>query len=295
MSLLQKKIVAVYRSADYSPNLADADALILQSVANKLQCEGAIVALMAEDEFLSSSINCSLILSMSRSEAALKKMQMLSDNGILVINSAQSIKNCTRLNIHKISEGKGIYLPKYTLLETSATENIEQKNLIYPLWLKLPEAPAVSKDDICFVVTEEDLIEALNNFANRGVKNILAEEHLQGDLVKFYSVAGTKFIHTSYPTLSGYSKFGCEEHNDPIKNIPFSIDLLYEMSQKLALMTGLRIFGGDCIISPQGEPYLIDFNDWPSFSVCREEASLAIVEMIKNDLNKHERETTPTE
>lgn len=294
MSLLQEKIVAVYRSADYSPNLSGADALILQSVANKLQCEGAIVTLMSEDEFLSSAIDCSLLLSMSRSEAALKKMQMLSDNGILVINSAQSIKNCTRLNIHKISEGKDIYLPKYTLLETVATENIEQKKLTYPLWLKLPDAPAISKDDICFVTTEEELINALNNFANRCVKNILAEEHLQGDLIKFYSVAGTKFIHTSYPTLSGYSKFGCEKHNDVIKNIPFSIDRLYEMSQKLALMTGLRIFGGDCIISPQGEPFLIDFNDWPSFSICREEASLAIIEMIKNDLNKHERRTIPT-
>lgn len=294
MSLLQKKIVAVYRSADYSPNLSGADAMILQSVANKLRSEGAIVTLMAEDEFLSSSINCSMLLSMSRSEAALEKMQMLSDNGILVINSAKSIRNCTRLNIHKISEGKGISLPKYTLLNTSATENIKQKNLTYPLWLKLQDTPAVSRDDICFVTTEQKLIGALNNFANRGIKSILAEEHLQGDLIKFYSVAGTKFIHTSYPTLSGYSKFGCEEHNDPIKKIPFSIELLYEMSQKLALMTGLRIFGGDCIISPQGEHFLIDFNDWPSFSICREEASFAMVEMIKNDLNKHERKRTST-
>ena len=113
MSLLQKKIVAVYRSADYSPNLADADALILQSVANKLQCEGAIVALMAEDEFLSSSINCSLILSMSRSEAALKKMQMLSDNGILIINSAQSIKIAQGLTFIKYQKEK-VYIYQNT-------------------------------------------------------------------------------------------------------------------------------------------------------------------------------------
>ena len=40
------------------------------------------------------------------------------------------------------------------------------------------------------------------------------------------------------------------------------------------------IYGGDCIISSTGEIRIIDFNDWPSFACCREEAGVKIAECI---------------
>jgi hypothetical protein len=45
-------------------------------------------------------------------------------------------------------------------------------------------------------------------------------------------------------------------------------------------VAGLDIFGGDVIVSPEGELTLIDLNDWPSFAPCRERASYAIAEFI---------------
>ena len=43
---------------------------------------------------------------------------------------------------------------------------------------------------------------------------------------------------------------------------------------------GLTAYGGDCIIDSNGMIKIIDFNDWPSFSKCRENASKAIAATV---------------
>ena len=48
----------------------------------------------------------------------------------------------------------------------------------------------------------------------------------------------------------------------------------------LAAAVGLQIYGGDMIVTNDGSLYMIDFNDWPSFSRCREEAAEAIARLI---------------
>ena len=42
----------------------------------------------------------------------------------------------------------------------------------------------------------------------------------------------------------------------------------------------MTIYGGDCVISADGTLRIIDFNDWPSFARCREEAGGKIAECI---------------
>lgn len=39
------------------------------------------------------------------------------------------------------------------------------------------------------------------------------------------------------------------------------------------------VYGGDCIVRPDGTFCVIDFNDWPSFSRCRGEAAEAIARL----------------
>ena len=43
------------------------------------------------------------------------------------------------------------------------------------------------------------------------------------------------------------------------------------------------IYGGDCIVRCDGSYAIIDFNDWPSFSVCRQAAARAIAKLVLND------------
>ena len=47
-------------------------------------------------------------------------------------------------------------------------------------------------------------------------------------------------------------------------------------AERLAAVIGLDVYGGDCIVRSDGTFAIIDFNDWPSFSRCREEAAKAI-------------------
>ena len=48
------------------------------------------------------------------------------------------------------------------------------------------------------------------------------------------------------------------------------------MAQKL----NVPIYGGDVIIDKEGNFWFIDFNDFPSFSICRDKAAKAIAQRI---------------
>jgi len=48
-------------------------------------------------------------------------------------------------------------------------------------------------------------------------------------------------------------------------------------------MVKIDVYGGDAIIDAEGRISIIDFNDWPSFSRCREEAADAIAKYITDN------------
>ena len=68
--------------------------------------------------------------------------------------------------------------------------------------------------------------------------------------------------------------------NGIAKGIPFSVEELKIQSDKAAEALNVPIYGGDCVISADGTLRIIDFNDWPSFARCREEAGGKIAECI---------------
>ena len=99
-------------------------------------------------------------------------------------------------------------------------------------------------------------------------------------MVKFYGVHGTDFFYWFYPSPCSHSKFGLEKINGIAKGIPFSVEELKIQSDKAAEALNVPIYGGDCVISADGTLRIIDFNDWPSFARCREEAGGKIAECI---------------
>ena len=117
-------------------------------------------------------------------------------------------------------------------------------------------------------------------FAQRGIHSYTISAHVSGDLIKFYGVAGTGFFRYYYPTDDGESKFGDEQRNGAAHHYPFDATELQHSVDTLAEAVGLKVYGGDCIVDETGHFYVIDFNDWPSFSRCREEAATAIASLI---------------
>ena len=49
---------------------------------------------------------------------------------------------------------------------------------------------------------------------------------------------------------------------------------------QLARLTNIDVYGGDCIVDHEGRFFIIDFNDWPSFSACKEQAADSISQLV---------------
>jgi len=105
--------------------------------------------------------------------------------------------------------------------------------------------------------------------------------------VKFYGVAGTDFFYWFYPSNMHHSKFGLEVINGTAKGIPFDEAQLRLLCHKAAEVLNIHIYGGDCIVSEDGVMRIIDFNDWPSFAPCREEAAPNIARRIWDLMREH--------
>lgn len=61
-----------------------------------------------------------------------------------------------------------------------------------------------------------------------------------------------------------------------------------DICQKASEVLDVKIYGGDCIISPDGTIRIIDFNDWPSFAPCRQDAAPHIAKAILSTIKSHQ-------
>ena len=147
--------------------------------------------------------------------------------------------------------------------------------------LKRADATAQSKEDVCFVHDWSEVKKIKPTFMRRGITDVVAQAHVKGDVVKFYGVEGTGFFRYYYPSDDGQFKFAVERHNGPAHHYAFDVDRLQRIVDRLAHRIEIDVYGGDVIIDAHGQMYIIDFNDWPSFSRCRDAAAEALV----NDLS----------
>jgi hypothetical protein len=151
-------------------------------------------------------------------------------------------------------------------------------------WLKRGDAAAQTSDDVVYAADKEALATAVQTMRDRGVTDFVVSAHVVGDLVKFYGVGQRRFFRYYYPTDDGQSKFGDECRNGAACHYPFDEEALRYEAERLAEAVGVSIYGGDAIVRADGSFCLIDFNDWPSFSRCREEAAEEIVKLTVDNL-----------
>ena len=129
----------------------------------------------------------------------------------------------------------------------------------------------------------------LKEYFYRGIKRAVINRHLVGDLIKFYGIAGQPFFYWFYPFESGHSKYGLEAINGAARHIPFDENYLQEICRKAGEVLDVKIYGGDCIVDPDGSIRIIDFNDWPSFAPCRNEAAPWIAKAILSAIKSHRK------
>lgn len=259
------KIVAIARDKRFSPHSVEKDCAILQAVVEGLQQP---VVWTDEAQVQTEGLPpADLYLTMARGTAVLQQLAEAEKAGKRVVNAAESVAQCVRSVLHRALQAHAIPLPP--------TEG----NAGY--WLKRGDASAQEQGDVVFCRDKEALTMQQQLFVQRGVTDWVVEAHLPGDLLKFYGVAGG-FFRYFYPSDDGMSKFGNEQHNGLAHHYAFDAAQLQAMVEQVAALTGVEVYGGDVIVAPSGEFFLIDFNDWPSFSRCREAAAKAIVAWVKH-------------
>ena len=265
-----KNILLIKRAQKHSPNSVDRDTAILRAVADCLTAKGHSVSI-ANEENLPIEHHADIILSMGRNHATLQWLAEIEESGIPVFNSAKAMLGISRRKLLLTAQEIGVGVPPFAIFSGDKSSNRKSSNckLTFPVWWKRDDRSSQERGDVVLIHNQEEW----QSVMQRGITEYVVEQHSEGDLVKFYSVSGTSFFHWNYPV---FSKFGNEAVNGSAQGFHFDEQRLKQQVDLLAQAVGLTIVGGDAIIMADGSFRIIDFNDWPSFSSCREEAAKAI-------------------
>lgn len=282
------KLTGIKRQTKYSPNHIGNDGTIYNMTAQCLREMGYDVQDYTESEFVLSDIKDKYIFDMARDKSTIKWLKHLEDTGSVVINSAYGIENCTRGKMTSMLIENNIPHPESIIIDSNddPTELLTQMKA-NAYWIKRGDFHAIHREDVAFARSITEAKEILKEFAFRGIPNAVINEHLVGDLVKFYGVADTDFFYHFYPFDLSHSKFGLEEINGAANEYAFSVEALKEACDKAGEILNIQIYGGDCVVAKDGSFKIIDFNDWPSFAPCREQAAPKIAECIDKHIQRN--------
>ena len=265
------KILGIYREEIFSPGKVKEDREILDKSLKELKSLG-----FETDSIPPTSIpertDADLILNMAQSDEALSLLSSWEREGIRIINSPQSIRNCYRKNMVMILKENEISMPKtwvYTI-EMLENELFEVYSLgwegIY--WVKRGDFHAIKKQDVVKVKSFEEMENALIYFRENRIDEVVIQEHVDGNVIKFYGV-GRDYLRAF------------------LEGSPFELsEGMKEEIFKTKDLLGIEVYGGDLILTPKENFFIIDMNDWPSFSVCQEEAAKKIAGYVKSILEE---------
>lgn len=262
------------RAGAYSPNHIGNDATILNSVAEQLRKRGCEVRIYSEEQFCSGMVTEPVIINMCREKRSTDLLQALEDEGKLVINSGYGIENCIRERQARILLGSNIPYPQSIIVDTDEVVRQRLQKLgISQCWIKRGDFHAQHAEDVSYVRTPADAQDVLQEYFLRGFKRAVISRHLTGRLVKFYGVAGTPFFYWFCPYEPEHPKVRDEETRR-------TDEALKTICRQAARELNLIVYGGECIQAEDGSLSIIDFNDWPSFSACRNEAATNIAKAV---------------
>jgi glutathione synthase/RimK-type ligase-like ATP-grasp enzyme len=259
-------IYGIYREKALSPGKVEADAAILEAVLSGLRAVGCEVATLAAEDLPALPPPAHGFVHLAQGPAALTRLLAWEAHGARLINPPQAVRRCWRRFLPEILAAAGVPYPRTRLYTLEEAESLFPRAFPGPGWLKRAEIHAEGPGDVVRVATPEEARAVLRDFRRRGIGALVWQEHLPGREVKFYGVGPGRFFWAAMP-------------EDP-EPLPLQTAApLAELAARAAAAVGLSVFGGDLILTATG-PVLIDLNDWPSFSRCREAAAREIVHYV---------------
>lgn len=274
--------LGIYREPEFSPGRHTSnDAMILRLVGQALGRLGVQMRLASLEEARAIWREADGIFSMCQGPDALAELLEWKKQGARILNDPDASLRTYRTALCTVMAEQDIPFPINQLLATDGTADLKPCEPLFQsggAWLKRSTVHATRPEDVIRVRHVEELRQGLAAFYERGLPSAILQENVIGDEVKFYAVQGGRFFWPFYPK-------DCIGH-------PFDENTLKKIAEDAARALNISVYGGDAIISPNGEITLIDVNDWPSFAPCRGAAAHAIAQFLKESyVTGNRRET----
>ncbi len=250
---MKARFLLIYRAERFSPNAVERDKAMLDEVARRLKLSADAEVTMLHEHELAEADAAGYadftVVHMTRSAEALAKLDEIQANGARVLNPPSAIRAVNRANIEAVMVANGLPTPA-RLIEMHP--QLGGKGW----WIKANDTTDSSPSHIQF---HETLPERLAVMDAEERRMLLVQPHIEGQNIKFYGVRGSEFfkVREDIPTET--------------------LQQLRDSANILAGALSLDIYGGDAILTKDAHLTIIDFNDFPSFSSCREEAAEAIL------------------
>jgi hypothetical protein len=269
--------VGVLREPAHSPGRVDDDAAIMRCVGDAMTERGFSVELVAAAALVEA--RAANLFVMCERGTILDRLAAMETAGSIVVNSPAAIRNTYRHSTVELFARHRVSAPMSWVVATDA-------NTPRPAdcaWVKRYDFHATQPDDVIYAVSETGWREALRRFAERGIPFVVAQEHVPGDLVKFYGVRNRA-------AAADANWFQWFYHRDKgMLGHPFDPARLSKAGFDAAGALGLEIFGGDAVIKANGEPMIIDLNAWPSYALYRDRAAQAIADCLTERFRRRPR------
>ena len=255
----------VFRERRFSPKRVREDAAILGLTAERIRRKGFLVQLLQPREMIEAAPPA-FTFAMCEGPRYLRVLERWEALGFPVFNHPVATRNCHRWRMLPLVAGAGVRVPRFLLLETSQ-EVREPFDYGKGVWIKRWDVQSTRKADVRIFYSRSSLKKAVGELRSRSVKMAVLQQHIPGDLIKFYGIRGTGWYHC------------LRIPQGEAKGYPFSPEEIHRTGEKAAGKLGLDIYGADLMLTEEGH-YLIDINSWPSFAACREVAAEQIASFL---------------
>ncbi len=275
--MTKKTIMGIFRERSHSPQREFDDEAILKETAKGLSSRLDLeIPLLHPEEFLETGLDVKpdLIFFMCEEEPCLNKLRYIQETmGCSLVNTVGAVENTFRQRMLEILSSEDFF-PESRI---ASTLDAEPEDIYGEVWIKRGDFHAIEEDDVVFARNKDQVRMALERFSGRGIKEVVIQEHVPGDIIKFYSVTGLE------DQREYWFKWFYHKEQD-LKGYEFSKDELRKKCLRAGRLMELEIYGGDAIVRPDGMIYVIDVNAWPSFALFRKEAAAAICSLIEDRL-----------
>ena len=258
--------VGVYREKVFSPGKVREDAAILDATLQELSHMGHGFYTVEAEKLEDACIDSPFILTMAQSARALDILEAQQKRGAKILNSVASVRNSCRRPLIRLLQTAGLPIPRSEVFTTEEAEDRLSRHEAYSYWVKRGDVHAMEVGDVKRIKSPEELRASLSHFKERKIREVLVQEHIEGDVVKFYG-AGRASYFSAFLESSG-------------EDVTSETDELRRIACRAAEAVGLEAYGGDAVFTAKRDIMLIDVNDWPSFSRCRDAAAKSIAGYI---------------